>query len=104
MDEPIDEKPKRRPRYSGTHPRQFSEKYKEHNPEPFVDDVAKVLSSGKTPAGTHRPIMVREILQVLSPQPGDAAANCALGYGGHARESSYAPQCLAQSGQMRHWK
>ena len=86
MDEPIDEKPKRRPRYSGTHPRQFSEKYKEHNPEPFVDDVAKVLSSGKTPAGTHRPIMVREILQVLLPQPGDTAVDCTLGYGGHARE------------------
>jgi len=86
MDEPIDEKPKRRPRYSGTHPRQFAEKYKEHNPERFGDDVAKVLSSGKTPAGTHRPIMVREILQVLSPQPGDAAVDCTLGYGGHARE------------------
>jgi 16S rRNA (cytosine1402-N4)-methyltransferase len=86
MDEPIDEKPKRRPRYAGTHPRQFAEKYKEHNPERFGDDVAKVLSSGKTPAGTHRPIMVREILQVLSPQPGDTAVDCTLGYGGHARE------------------
>jgi 16S rRNA (cytosine1402-N4)-methyltransferase len=86
MDEPIDERPIRRPRYSGTHPRQFKEKYKEHNPERFGDDVAKVLSSGKTPAGTHRPIMVREILQLLSPQPGDTAVDCTLGYGGHARE------------------
>lgn len=80
------EKPKRRPRYRGTHPRQFAEKYKEHDPDRFADDVAKVLASGKTPAGTHRPIMVREIMQVLAPQPGDIAVDCTLGYGGHARE------------------
>ena len=30
--------------------------------------------------------MVREILQVLLPQPGDTAVDCTLGYGGHARE------------------
>lgn len=80
------EKPKRRPRYRGTHPRQFAEKYKEHDPDRFADDVAKVLASGKTPAGTHRPIMVREIMQVLAPQPGDIVVDCTLGYGGHARE------------------
>ncbi len=80
------EKPKRRPRYRGTHPRQFAEKYKEHDPARFADDVAKVVASGKTPAGTHRPIMVREIMQVLAPQPGEFAVDCTLGYGGHARE------------------
>lgn len=80
------EKPKRRPRYRGTHPRQFEEKYKEHDPDRFADDVAKVVASGKTPAGTHRPIMVREIMQVLAPQPGEFAVDCTLGYGGHARE------------------
>ena len=78
--------PHRRVRYRGTHPRQFAEKYKEHDPERFADDVAKVLASGKTPAGTHRPIMVREIMQVLAPQPGEFAVDCTLGYGGHARE------------------
>ena len=77
---------KRRVRYSGTHPRRFSDKYKEHNPERYADTVQKVLESGKTPAGTHRPIMVGEILEVLSPKPGDVAADCTLGYGGHARE------------------
>ena len=77
---------KRRVRYSGTHPRRFSEKYKEHNPERYADTVQKVIESGKTPAGTHRPIMVGEILDVLSPKPGDVAADCTLGYGGHARE------------------
>jgi len=48
--------------------------------------VAKVLASGKTPAGTHRPIMVAEILEVLAPQPGEFAVDCTLGYGGHAQE------------------
>jgi len=77
---------RRRPRYKGRNPRQFHEKYKEHAPELYPDDVAKVLDSGKTPAGTHRPIMVREILEVLAPQPGEIAVDCTLGYGGHARE------------------
>ncbi|HKQ91263.1 MAG TPA: 16S rRNA (cytosine(1402)-N(4))-methyltransferase, partial [Blastocatellia bacterium] len=50
-DEP--EKPHvRRPRYRGTHPRTFHEKYKERAPERYGDTVAKVLASGKTPAGT----------------------------------------------------
>jgi 16S rRNA (cytosine1402-N4)-methyltransferase len=77
---------RRRPRYKGRNPRHFHEKYKEHAPELYPDDVAKVLDSGKTPAGTHRPIMVREILDVLAPQPGEIAVDCTLGYGGHARE------------------
>ena len=47
--------------------------------------MAKVISAGKTPAGTHRPIMVAEILRVLGPRPGDVAVDCTLGYGGHAR-------------------
>jgi len=78
------EKPKRRPRYSGRNPRQFSEKYKELAPERYPDDIAKVISAGKTPAGSHRPIMVREILEVLAPQHGDFVVDCTLGYGGHA--------------------
>jgi len=77
---------RRRPRYSGRYPRRFEEKYKELNPENHPETVAKVLASGKTPAGTHRPIMVQEILDVLAPQPGEIAADCTLGYGGHARE------------------
>ncbi|MEX1230414.1 MAG: 16S rRNA (cytosine(1402)-N(4))-methyltransferase RsmH [Planctomycetaceae bacterium] len=80
------ERPKRRLRYRGKNPRQFHEKYKEHQPERYIDDVAKVIAAGKTPAGTHRPIMVREILEVLAPQPGETAVDCTLGYGGHACE------------------
>ena len=77
---------KRRPRYSGKNPRRFEDKYKEHDPARFAETVAKVIASGKTPAGTHRPIMVAEILEVLAPKPGELAVDCTLGYGGHARE------------------
>jgi 16S rRNA (cytosine1402-N4)-methyltransferase len=77
---------KRRPRYAGKHPRKFHEKYKELQPERYASDIAKVLESGKTPAGSHRPIMVEEILDVLAPRPGEIAVDCTLGYGGHARE------------------
>lgn len=85
MTDPTPEKPKRRARYRGKHPRHFDEKYKEHQLDRYPDDVAKVISGGKTPAGTHRPIMVAEILRVLRPRPGDVAVDCTLGYGGHAR-------------------
>jgi len=77
---------KRRPRYAGKNPRRFEEKYKELDPARYAADVAKVLASGKTPAGTHRPIMVAEILEVLALQPGETAVDCTLGYGGHAQE------------------
>ena len=75
----------RRPRYPGRHPRGFHDKYKELNPERYVSDVQKVLASGKTPAGTHRPIMMEEVLACLRPRPGDVAVDCTLGGGGHAR-------------------
>lgn len=77
---------RRRPRYAGKYPRRYEEKYKERDPGRYGDTVAKVLASGKTPAGTHRPIMVTEILEVLAPKPGELAVDCTLGYGGHARE------------------
>jgi 16S rRNA (cytosine1402-N4)-methyltransferase len=77
---------KRRSRYSGKHPRRFEEKYKEHDPQRYAETVAKVRASGKTPAGTHRPVMLAEILEVLSPKPGEVAVDCTLGYGGHAKE------------------
>lgn len=77
---------RRRPRYSGKNPRRFEDKYKEHDPERYAETVAKVLSSGKTPAGMHRPVMVAEILEILDPHPGQIAVDCTLGHGGHARE------------------
>lgn len=76
---------RRRPRYSGTHPRRFHEKYKELNPERYPDAVEKVAASGKTPAGTHRPICVAEIVEVLRPVSGAVGVDATLGYGGHAQ-------------------
>jgi 16S rRNA (cytosine1402-N4)-methyltransferase len=76
---------KRRPRYRGRNPRRFDEKYKEHDPQRYGETIAKVLASGKTPAGTHRPVMLAEILVVLAPKPGELAVDCTLGYGGHAQ-------------------
>jgi len=76
----------RRARYSGKHPRKFAEKYKELNPEKYPDTVAKVIASGKTPAGMHRPIMVEEVVRILAPKAGEVVVDCTLGYGGHAVE------------------
>ena len=76
---------RRRPRYPGKNPRQFAHKYKELDPDHHPETVAKVLAAGKTPAGSHVPIMVPEILGVLDPRPGDFAVDCTLGYGGHAQ-------------------
>ena len=79
-------KPPRRHRYAGRNPRSFVDKYKEHQPDNYPDDIAKIISSGKTPAGMHRPIMVAEILTALALKPGDVVVDCTLGYGGHACE------------------
>jgi 16S rRNA (cytosine1402-N4)-methyltransferase len=76
---------RRRPRYAGTHPRRFSEKYKELNPERYPDTIAKVLASGKTPAGAHVPVLLDEVIEALAAHPGELAVDCTLGYGGHAR-------------------
>jgi 16S rRNA (cytosine1402-N4)-methyltransferase len=75
----------RRRRYPGKSPREFHDKYKELNPEKYPADVQKVLASGRTPAGTHLPIMVDEVLRCLRPSPGDVGVDCTLGGGGHAR-------------------
>ena len=58
---------KRRPRYKGTHPRRFEDKYKELNPEKYREDVDKIISQGKTPAGMHIPIMVPGNREILEP-------------------------------------
>jgi len=82
------EKPphQRRIRYSGTHPKSFVEKYKELDPQRYATDIEHIMSRGQTPAGTHRPICLQEILTILSPQPGETGLDATLGYGGHARE------------------
>jgi 16S rRNA (cytosine1402-N4)-methyltransferase len=77
---------KRRVRYTGTHPRRFEEKYKELDPARHAEELRKVMERGQTPAGMHRPICVREILDILDPQPGEVGLDATLGFGGHAQE------------------
>ena len=84
--DPSPEPHRRRPRYAGKYPRRYAEKYKELDPIRHSDTIKKIVASGKTPAGTHRPIMVAEIMEALAPRPGQEAVDCTLGYGGHARE------------------
>lgn len=76
---------KRRVRYSGTHPKRFEEKYKEHNPQKYADTIEKVIGKGSTPAGMHISIMVNEILDFLDIQPGQHGLDATLGYGGHTK-------------------
>ena len=86
-EEQKDEKPhKRRVRYSGTHPRKFSEKYKELNPEKYQDTIERVISKGSTPAGMHISICVQEIFTFLQIKPGMKGLDATLGYGGHSRK------------------
>ena len=88
---------KRRPRYSGTHPRRFEEKYKELAAEKYPEIVPHVLAKGRTPAGQHVPIMVAEVLEVLAPQPGERGVDATLGWGGHAQRLL---ERLAPGGQL----
>ncbi len=81
MDEP---RPQRRKRYSGKNPRRFEDKYKERRSD--AETLAKVREAGKTPAGTHVPVMVGESMEALALRPGMMGIDATLGYGGHAAE------------------
>ena len=93
----MEQQHKRRVRYKGTHPRHFSEKYKELNPEKYQEDVQKIISQGKTPAGMHISICVNEILDILQIQPGQVGLDATLGYGGHTRRML---ECLQGQGHL----
>ncbi len=80
------ERRSRRPRYRGTHPKSYAEKYKEHHLEAYPEMEAHLRAKGSTPAGTHVPVLVEEVMTCLKPAPGDIVVDCTLGYGGHARE------------------
>jgi 16S rRNA (cytosine1402-N4)-methyltransferase len=79
-------KHQRRKRYSGTHPKHFNDKYKEHNLAAHPEIKEHLRAKGKTPAGTHVPVLIEEVMGCLSPKPGEIAVDCTVGYGGHARE------------------
>lgn len=85
----------RRIRYKGTHPKTFIEKYKELQPEQYADAVAQVIRKGRTPAGMHLPICVKEILAFLQIAPGQTGLDATLGYGGHTLEML---KCLHSKG------
>lgn len=76
----------RRKRYSGSYPKKFSEKYKEQNPDKYIDTIEKVMRKGNTPAGMHRPIMVEEILSFFDIQPHEIGIDLTIGFGGHSKE------------------
>jgi 16S rRNA (cytosine1402-N4)-methyltransferase len=92
-----EQKHQRRPRYKGTHPKAFKDKYKELQPELYADTVAKVIQKGSTPAGMHRSICVKEILEFLQISPGQIGLDATLGYGGHTLELL---KCLNSKGHL----
>lgn len=92
-----EQKHKRRPRYKGTHPRNYKEKYKELQPEKYADTIEKVIQKGSTPAGMHISICVKEILDFLQIKPGQKGLDATLGYGGHTLEML---KCLQNEGHI----
>ena len=88
---------RRRPRYKGTHPTKFSEKYKELNPEKYAGAAEHVIEKGGTPAGMHIPSCVKEILDFFQIQPGQVGLDATLGYGGHTLEML---KCLKGQGHI----
>ncbi|MCB2300231.1 16S rRNA (cytosine(1402)-N(4))-methyltransferase RsmH [Clostridium tagluense] len=92
-----EQKHQRRVRYKGTNPKSYNEKYKELQPEKYADTIAKVIQKGSTPAGMHRSICVKEILEFLQITPGQTGLDVTLGYGGHTLEML---KCLNSKGHL----
>lgn len=92
-----EQKHQRRPRYKGTHPKAYKDKYKELQPEKYADTVEKVMQKGSTPAGMHRSICVDEILEFLAIKPGQTGLDATLGFGGHTQAML---QCLEGQGHL----
>lgn len=90
-------KHQRRIRYKGTHPKSYTEKYKELQPDKYSETIAKVIQKGSTPAGMHRSICVQEILDFLQIKPGQTGLDATLGYGGHTLEML---KCLDSKGHL----
>ena len=88
---------RRRPRYRGTHPRRFEERYKELQPAQYPGFDDHVRARGRTPAGTHVPVLLEEILAALRPAPGDVVLDATLGHGGHAEAFL---RCIGPTGRL----
>ena len=87
----------RRVRYKGTHPKNYNEKYKELKPEKYAEDVAQIIQKGKTPAGMHISICIKEILDFFQIKPGQIGLDATLGYGGHTQEML---KCIGNEGHI----
>jgi len=83
--QPPFKRPRRR-RYSGTHPKNYQQKYKEHNIAAYPEIKAHLRAKGKTPAGSHIPVLTEEVIGCLRPKSGETIVDCTVGYGGHASE------------------
>ena len=59
--------------------------------------MARVIQKGNTPAGMHRSICVKEILEFLQITPGQTGLDATLGYGGHTLEML---KCLNSKGHL----
>jgi len=87
----------RRVRYKGTHPKNYNEKYKELKPEKYAEDVAQIIQKGKTPAGMHISICIKEILDFFQIKSGQIGLDATLGYGGHTQEML---KCIGNEGHI----
>jgi 16S rRNA (cytosine1402-N4)-methyltransferase len=76
----------RRLRYSGTHPKSYQQKYKEHNISAYPEIKEHLQAKGKTPAGSHIPVLTEEVIACLQPKSGETIVDCTVGYGGHSSE------------------
>lgn len=79
-------RPPRRARYRGTHPRRFDQRYKELQPDKYPGIHEHIRAQGRTPAGTHVPVLMAEVMETLAPAPGEIVVDCTVGFAGHARE------------------
>jgi len=70
---------RRRPRYSGSHPKSYQQKYKEHNIDAHPELWSHLRAKGKTPVSTHIPVLTEEVLACLMPGPGEVVVDCTVG-------------------------
>jgi len=86
MSVPDADKPPRRPRYAGKYPRRFEHRYKELEADRHPGIVEHVRAQGRTPAGSHVPIMLAEVMACLHAAAGEVVVDGTVGFGGHAVE------------------